>query len=85
MYNVFLRTGGEAERDLVMARLDDLGIETRPVFYPMHQLPPYRDDAPYPVADMRASRGVTLPMHQGLRPTDIDRIAASLAEVLDAI
>jgi perosamine synthetase len=83
MYNVFLRSGGEYERDLVMARLDEVGIETRPVFYPMHQMPPYRNERPYPVADRRASRGITLPMHQGLTGRDINRIADSLARALD--
>jgi perosamine synthetase len=83
MYNVFLREGDESERDRVMRALDSLGIETRPVFYPMHQLPPYREDSRYPVADVRAARGITLPMHQGLQPSDIERIATSLASVLD--
>jgi perosamine synthetase len=83
MYNVFLREGGEAERDNVMSRLDQLGIETRPVFYPMHQMPPYHAAAAYPVADTRASRGITLPMHQALCGADIERIAGSLADVLD--
>ena len=46
------RDGGEAERDAVMRQLDAEGIETRPVFYPMHIQPPHRDDAhAYPHAD----------------------------------
>ena len=44
MQTVMLRYGGEAERDAVMRELDAAGIETRPVFYPMHLLPPYRED-----------------------------------------
>jgi perosamine synthetase len=86
MYNVFLRDGDEARRDRVMAGLDALGIESRPVFYPMHRLPPYEDgSSSYPVADARAARGITLPMHQALVGDDIERIAASLAEVLDHV
>jgi perosamine synthetase len=83
MYNVFLREGDAARRDRVMARLDELGIETRPVFYPMHQLPPYQTSSGFPIADSRAARGITLPMHQGLDEGDVARIAESLADALD--
>lgn len=78
MYTIFLRSGGERERDAVMQCLDGLGIETRPVFYPMHVLPPYQEDTAYPVADLWAQRGINLPTHQGLVPADIKRIAAAL-------
>lgn len=82
MYTVYLRDGGERERDAVMQYLDELGIETRPVFYPMHVLPPYQEDGAYPVADLWAQRGINLPTHQGLVPADIDRIAAALRKAL---
>jgi len=82
MYTVFLREGTEERRDAVMRSLDQAGIETRPVFYPMHVLPPYKEDAAYPVADEWAQRGLNLPTHQYLTRADVDRIAASLARAL---
>jgi len=82
MYTVFLREGGEARRDAVMKALDADGIETRPVFYPMHVLPPYRESNAYPVADEWAQRGINLPTHQFLTPSDVGRIAASLERAL---
>ena len=82
MYTIFLRNGGEKERDAVMQCLDGLGIETRPVFYPMHVLPPYQEDTAYPVADLWAQRGINLPTHQGLVLADIERIAAALDAAL---
>jgi perosamine synthetase len=82
MYTVFLRKGGEAERDAVMRALDEQGIETRPVFYPMHVLPPYLEDTAYPVADEWAQRGMNLPTHQFLTRDDINRIAAALRNAL---
>jgi len=82
MYTVFLRKGGEAQRDAVMKALDADGIETRPVFYPMHVLPPYLESNAYPVADEWAQRGINLPTHQFLTPADVGRIAASLARAL---
>lgn len=82
MYNVFLAQGGERERDAVMAALDKLDIETRPVFYPMHVLPPYLEDAAYPVADLWAARGINLPTHQSMTREDVQRVASALRGAL---
>lgn len=82
MYNIFLRDGDEHRRDAVMRQLDDSGIETRPVFYPMHVLPPYKEDTSYPVADEWAPRGINLPTHQDLTQADVQRIAKALLRAL---
>lgn len=82
MYNIFLRNGDENQRDAVMRSLDDAGVETRPVFYPMHVLPPYQEDTAYPVADTWAQRGINLPTHQDLTRDDVSRVAAALKVAL---
>ena len=84
MYNIFLCEGDQHQRDAVMRKLDESGIETRPVFYPMHVLPPYKEDNPYPVADLWAQRGINLPTHQDLTQDDVQRIAKSLSRALTA-
>jgi perosamine synthetase len=85
MYTIFLREGNGERRDAVMRALDGMGIETRPVFHPMHVLPPYMEDNRYPVADEWAQRGINLPTHQYLSHDDVQRIAESLREVLSAL
>lgn len=85
MYSIFLQEGGGQQRDDVMRRLDELGIETRPVFYPMHVLPPYQEPAAYPVADTWAQRGINLPTHQFLNESDVRRIADSLSAALSRL
>ena len=82
MYNIFLREGNENRRDQIMRDLDVMGIETRPVFYPMHVLPPYQEASSYPVADLWSQRGINLPTHQDLTRGDVERIARSLGEIL---
>ncbi|MBY4828856.1 DegT/DnrJ/EryC1/StrS family aminotransferase [Burkholderia dolosa] len=82
MYNVFLRDGDEHKRDAVMRGLDEMGIETRPVFYPMHVLPPYMEESTYPIADLWSPRGINLPTHQDLTRADVQRIADSLYQIL---
>jgi len=82
MYTVYLREGGEERRNELMRRLDEAGIETRPVFYPMHVLPPYREDNAYPVADEWAHRGINLPTHQFIGEEEVARIADALERAL---
>ena len=82
MYNTFLRAGGEEQRDAVMQKLDLAGIETRPVFYPMHVMPPYKEHASYPVADTWAQRGINLPTHQFVTKEDVQRIAREITKAV---
>jgi perosamine synthetase len=82
MYTVYLRKGDEHQRNKVIQYLDEMGIETRPVFYPMHVLPPYAEDTSYPVADQWACRGINLPTHQDLTQSDVQRIVDTLIMAL---
>jgi perosamine synthetase len=86
MQTVMLQSGGEAERDGVMRELDEAGIETRPVFYPMHLLPPYREDSSlYPNATRCALRGMNLPTHGRLTEPDVERICRVLEKILNRL
>ncbi|MBA3536106.1 MAG: DegT/DnrJ/EryC1/StrS family aminotransferase [Tatlockia sp.] len=82
MYTIYLRDGDESRREKVRQHLDEMGIETRPVFYPMHILPPYAEDRAYPVADLWAPRGINLPAHQDLTQNDVQRIVETLLTAL---
>lgn len=79
--------GDEVRRgaDEVMKHLLDAGVETRPIFYPVHSLPPYRDAAggdEYPVASRLARRGVSLPTWAGLSNADVDYVCDRLIALL---
>ena len=82
MYNVLLKSGGDARRDAVMKALDAQGIETRPTFYPMHVLPPYAEPKEYPVADLWSARGINLPTHQDLSRDDVRRVTQALRQAI---
>jgi perosamine synthetase len=64
MYTVQLGEGVSKSRDQVMLDLDALGVETRPVFHPMHVLPPYQHLAtrPFPNAELCAGAASTCPL-----------------------
>lgn len=82
MYTIYLRDGDELKREKVRQYMDEMGIETRPVFYPMHVLPPYAEKQAYPVADLWAARGINLPTHQDLTETDVRYIVETLINAL---
>ena len=83
MYTILL--DGGIDRDAFMRALLEDGIETRPVFHPMHLMPPYREpDGTYPVAEDLSRRGVTLPTHGLLTEEDIAYIAGSAAKACRA-
>jgi len=85
MFSVVLDDGILLGRDEVMAALREQGIETRPFFYPMHTLPPYRNLAEkdyFSVAEGLAARGINLPTWAGLQERDVDFVCEALAGIL---
>ncbi|KJB88693.1 aminotransferase DegT [Paenibacillus sp. E194] len=85
MFSIVLNGYSEQQRDHVMQQLKEQGIETRPFFYPMHILPPYRDGQlyeEYPIANRIASQGMNLPSHGELTKQDIQYICQSLQDIL---
>lgn len=79
-YPVVLKPESRIRAGDLMAALDGDGIETRPVFIPLHTMPPYyRQGEHHPVAEHLAANGISLPMHGLLTRDDVDYIAGRLA------
>ena len=73
----------ESARDALIERIKSRGVETRPMFYPLHRLPAFaaRPAGPMPVTDDISFRGLALPSGAGLTDDEMDRsIEAYLAE-----
>jgi perosamine synthetase len=72
-------------RDHLARALHERRIETRPMFVPLHSLPPYRQVAvsgrELPVTDRLGSTGIMLPTFTTLADRDIDRICDAIAEI----
>lgn len=69
----------EMDRDLLKAYLIEKGIETRPMFYPVHTMPIYSlKYEKHEVAENLARRGLNLPSYPGLTEPDIREIVNSL-------
>ncbi|SHO47117.1 DegT/DnrJ/EryC1/StrS family aminotransferase [Anaerocolumna xylanovorans] len=83
MSNVILQDKVKLERDEVMSRMEAHDIEMRPVFYPMHIMPPYYDESVVaPNAEYIAKRGISLPSHASLKEEDVEYICNCLLEII---
>lgn len=71
-------------RDRLRAHLAQQGIETRPLFFPVHTMPMYaRTYRRHPVAEDLAWRGINLPSWPGLSQEQIQLIASTIASYYD--
>ena len=83
MFSVLIDVS-EEERDRFMMELAGKGIETRPVFYPMHRLPYLKKYArgECRCAENIASGGINLPTWPGLSRDNIEYVCDSLRNLL---
>ena len=65
-------------RDELMIRLKEKGIETRPLFPPIHTQPIYCSNNVFPVAENLAANGLSLPSSVGMRPEDVERVVEAI-------
>ena len=69
------------ERDIIISKLRDYNIDTRPFFYPISSFPMFTT-ANNPVAIDISSRGINLPTYPGLRDSEIRYVCESLLSIV---
>ncbi len=68
-------------RDSLRTYLSQAGVETRPLFYPVHTMPMYSTPAEkYPVAESLGSRGINLPSWPGLTRAQVKTVTDKIRE-----
>ena len=83
MNSIILTDKVKKSRDEVMSEMEQANIEMRPLFYPMHIMPVYRDtELKLPVAEKLAERGINLPSHSGLDGDKLEYIVDKLADII---
>lgn len=76
----------EKKRDRLQAELKQMGIDSRPYFYPVSQMPMYRcQKNNTPVAHKVYQKGICLPSYFDLENEDITYICDSVKKALKAI
>ena len=82
MFSVLVGRGARLQRARLGRRLLERGIDWRPFFVPIPELPPYRDGRRYPVASDLAARGLNLPSGPRLSRSQVRTICDAIADLL---
>ena len=87
IFTIRIANAEEAQRDRVMEFLREAGIDSRPVFYPIHQMPFLRQDgvssATFPHTEQVSREGISLPTYIGLNKEDIGYICDHLLRSIE--
>lgn len=83
MNSIILKDKVRLSRDDIMRKMEEKNIEMRPLFYCMHEMPPYLNkDVKFPIAEKLSSRGINLPSHALLTEENIEYIVSELAKII---
>lgn len=83
LFTVVLGPNVSIKRDVLIDELAKRGIDTRPVFYPMHHLPPYFDASlKLPIAERLSCNGISLPTHGDLTQSDVEFVSKIFTELV---
>lgn len=88
MFNISLKDNLDLDRDLIIKKLIEYGIDARYISYPLNTLPPYRKIAAgkkFPIAEKVSLRSITLPTHENLTQGDIKYICSKLKLILNGM
>jgi len=82
MYSILIEDKAKLDRNELMKKLENEGIETRPFFVPMHLLPFYRNKDCYPIAESLSNKGLNLPSSVLLTKDEITEITYILSKYI---
>ena len=78
MYSILIKEKYHFSRDELILKLDKSQIETRPFFYPIHIMPPYKCEVESPTAEELSMKGINL-------PSGVDLTGKNIKDILLAI
>jgi perosamine synthetase len=87
VYGMVLKNEVQFDAEEAMRRLGQMGIGTRPFFWPMHEQPVFRkmglfDDESHPVAERLARRGFYVPSGMALTDEQIEEVAEAVKNLM---
>jgi perosamine synthetase len=75
MYSILVGREYGLSRDTLAERLRERGVDTRPFFWPLHQLPPHKSRRRFPESENIARKGLNLPSSSTLTYEDVQEIS----------
>lgn len=84
MVSILLNENSNKSRDDLASHLRENGVDTRPLFYPVHTMPMYSDNfGLFPIAEKLARSGLNLPSFPQLKEEDIKYISNLINSFLE--
>ncbi|CEG13862.1 conserved hypothetical protein [groundwater metagenome] len=80
MYSILIEDKFRINRGELMKKLKKNEIETRPFFYPIHEMPPYKNNETFLVAEKLSKEGINLPSSLKLKIEDMKEITKKIKE-----
>ena len=74
MFTICIREACKISRDELMQLLKSEGVDSRPVFFPLHSMPPYYTEKAYPISEKISKAGLSLPSSPALTEQNVDRV-----------
>jgi perosamine synthetase len=84
MFSILVEQKAEVARDELIGRLASRGIESRPMFFCLHQMPPYSSNGVFPVAERLSRTGINLPSGVKLTRKEVGLVAKTVREILQS-
>jgi perosamine synthetase len=84
MYSILINEKSEVKRDVLIQKLRENQIDSRPFFYPAHMMPPYKNSKnDFKNAEYISTRGVNLPSSPLLEKEDIEFIVKTIKNLIE--
>jgi len=84
-YCLVLSPNTKIDRNYLMNELSKVDIDSRPFFYPIHLMPPYRKfnqiEAKFPYAESFGKYGLNLPLYPSLLEEDVQFISREINKI----
>ncbi|WP_458012102.1 DegT/DnrJ/EryC1/StrS family aminotransferase [Candidatus Solincola sp.] len=82
MYTLVIESDSGFSRDDFIVEMDKRGVETRPAFYPLHTLPPYRTRIRLKNSEFISAHGVSLPSGPDISDEELSYVCQAIEDIL---
>ncbi len=81
LYSILIEDSLKVTRDKMIEHLAKHGVDSRPVFYPLHVMPPYKGRKSFRIAEELSRKGISLPSGVTLTKSDIGTIVNAIISI----
>ena len=88
LYTAILKENSTITRDEFMSKMLKNGVETRPVFYPLHEMPPYKNyptKSTFEKSKFISKQGISFPSSVNITDAELNNIRSAFQVIFDSV